>query len=213
MYIDKAAPWEHYPKNLRFNEVQNPLLVIVDFFSAARLKEQRKDLKRWRYYVISDAHYTNERHGPGTLLFIYDLNVKLVEALHLLLWEYKDNWSKRNKKIDSSQLEDERRKWAYFPKNLSEEELLDPYKAINKCFKKLKPQHYRDHLKEWLHVALYNHAANESLSAGEVIEVYDSMLKLYAAAWMIHQRETNQTITRKAIQAKHFCCFSKAFRP
>jgi hypothetical protein len=58
----------------------------------------------------------------------------LMEAMHLLLWEYNDNWQKRNKKIGIGQLETERREWRYFPKNLSEEELLDPYKTVKKCF-------------------------------------------------------------------------------
>jgi HEPN domain-containing protein len=197
MYYDKAAPWEHYPKNLRFNEVQNPLLVVIDFFSATRPKDARKGLKRWRNYVISKKPFKDERHGPGSLLFTYDLNLKLMEAMHLLLWEYNDNWQKRNKKIEIGQLETERREWRYFPRNLPEEELLDPYITVKKCFKKLKPQHYRVQLKEWLHFALYKHAANETLSAGEVVEVYENLLLLYSAAWLIHQRETGETLICK----------------
>jgi HEPN domain-containing protein len=40
-----------------------------------------------------------------------------------------------------------------------------------------------------LHSALYVKADTEGLDANDVISVYDNMLKLYAAAWLIFQRE------------------------
>jgi HEPN domain-containing protein len=196
MNCGKTTPWEQYPKNLHFHEIQNPTKVIIDFFSAAWPKDQRTDLKQWRNYVICDQHYHDERHGPGTLLFIYELNVKLVEAMHLLLLAYKGNFCKA-KEITNLQLESEKRAWVYFPKNLSGKELLDPYQAVNKCFKKIKPQAYRDYLHDWLHAALYNRSADEWMTASEVITVYENMLRLYSAAWLIHQRDTDKTITHK----------------
>ncbi|MDB5281996.1 MAG: hypothetical protein JWO06_1071 [Bacteroidota bacterium] len=197
MYYDKVAPWDQYPKNLYFKEVQYPLMVIEDFFSAGWPENQRDDLKRWRYYVVNNEHYKDKRHGPGTLLFIYDLNVKLVEALHLLWLDYKNTW-RTDVATKHEQLENERREWVYWPKNLSDKESLNPYEVIGQCFKKLKPQEYRDQLREWLHVALYNHAADESLAAGQIITLYENMLRLYSAAWIVHQRDTENTITHKA---------------
>jgi HEPN domain-containing protein len=44
-------------------------------------------------------------------------------------------------------------------------------------------------LHEWSHVALYNNADVEALYAGEVITVYENLIKLYSAAWLICQRE------------------------
>lgn len=198
MYYDKIAPWDHCPKNLCFKEVQNPLMVVVDFFSASWPKRHRNDLKVWRHYVVSDRYYNDKPHGPGTLLFIYDLNIKLVEALHLLWLDYKNNWHK-DIVTNQQQLENEKKEWVYFPGNLSEEELLNPYKALGKCFKKMKPYAYREQLHDWLHTALYNDAADETLSAADIIGLYKNMQRLYSAAWVIHQRFTDKVITHKAV--------------
>jgi hypothetical protein len=186
------APWEHYPKTLRQHEITNPMSVINDFFNANTVKGHRKRLNQWRYYVVNDKHYKDKRHGPGTLLFIYDLNIKLLEALYLKLYEYKIYANKRQP-INEAQLKNERETWAYYPKNLSVKEQLDPYKVIDKSFKRLNPQQYRDHLHEWLHLALNIISDQDVLNAEDIIILYEQLLKLYAAAWLICQREGGQT--------------------
>jgi HEPN domain-containing protein len=198
MYNGTYAPWEHYPKNLRHYEVENPMSVVVDFFSADSVKGHGKRLKEWRYYVVNDEHYDEKRHGPGTLLFIYDLNLRILEAMYLLLICYK-RYSFRQDKVAEEQILEEKELWEYYPANLSLKEQLEPYKAVKKVFKKIKPQEYRDQLHEWSHVALYNNADVESLYAGEVINVYENLIKLYSAAWLIFQRESSCPQLKRSI--------------
>jgi len=186
------APWEHYPKNLRQHEIADPMSVINDFFNANTVKGHRKRLNEWRYYVVNDEHFKDKRDGPGTLLFIYDLNVKLLEALYLKLYAHKACLYKRSS-IDEAQLKVEKANWAYYPKNLSRKEQLDPYKVIDKAFKKVKPQQYRDHLQEWLGLALYTISDQDVLDAEDIITLYEQLLKLYSAAWLISQREGGHT--------------------
>ncbi|SDP86284.1 HEPN domain-containing protein [Mucilaginibacter sp. OK268] len=197
MYTGTYAPWEHYPKTLRHYEVENPLAVVADFFSADSVKGHTKRLKEWRYYVVNNEHYKDERHGPGSLLFIYDFNLRILEAMYLLLINHQQ-FSYRKKKLTKAQLEEEKERWTYFPKNISRKEQLDPYKAVKKVFSKIKPQEYRDYLHEWSHAALYNKADDEGLYAGEVIMVYENLIKLYAAAWLIHQRESDKPEFKKS---------------
>ncbi|MBS7566833.1 HEPN domain-containing protein [Mucilaginibacter sp. Bleaf8] len=196
MYLGNIAPWEQYPKHLRFSEIINPLKVITDFFSSGWPSDHRQDLKEWRYYVLN-AKFYKDRHGPGHVLFIYDQTLQLIEAMHLLLLKNKDRWP-RLQDVTEEQIEQEMKDWIYFPKNLSAKELANPYEAVKKCFKKTSPQEYRDYLKEWLNAALYKSAADETLMAGEIIDVYDNIRKLYSAAWLIHQRETSNTFTHKS---------------
>jgi HEPN domain-containing protein len=196
MQTGHYAPWEHYPKTLRQYEIENPLSVVADFFSTDSVKGHSKTLKEWRHYVVNDKHYDDGRHGPGSLLFNYDLNLKILEAMYLLLLDYK-NFSYRQEKLTEAKLVEEKEQWAYFPKNLSLKEQLDPFKAVKKVFKKTKPQHYRDYLHEWAHAALYNKADNESLYAGEIITVYENLLKLYSAAWLIYQRNNGKKAYKK----------------
>ncbi|MDR6942959.1 hypothetical protein [Mucilaginibacter pocheonensis] len=197
MYCSKYAPWEHYPKTLRHSEIQDPLSVIADFFNTGSVKSHSQDLKKWRDCVISDRYFNDKRHGPGTLLFSYDLNLRLLEAAYLLLLAYQEN-SWKYKKLEKSQLAEERATWVYFPNGLSTEELLNPYTVFRKIFKKIKPQMYRDYLQQWLHAALYTSPIDETMMPGEVIAVYENMLKLYAASWLICQRENEPMVkTRK----------------
>lgn len=192
MYYGDYAPWEHYPKTLRDSEISKPLSVIADFFSSGRPKEHIKDLKAWRTCVVNDQFFKDKRHGPGTLLFIHELNLRLLEGSYLLLLKYRNSWYNKEKATEA-QLDSERETWVYFPNNLSDAELLNPYKTIKKIFKKIPPQKYRDYLNEWLHAALYTKAIDESMETGEIFVVYENMRKLYSAAWIIYQRETINT--------------------
>jgi HEPN domain-containing protein len=196
MYSGKYVPWDHFPKTLHFSEVQNPLQVIINFFSTDWPDGHRKQLKEWRRFVINDKSYNHKQEGPGMLLFIYDENLKMLEAMFLLLLDYQDNWS-RSERITDKQLREEQEQWVYFPDNLSKNELIDPYLAVNKVFKKIKPQKFRDYLKAWVHNALYTFAADETLRACEIDLVYENMLKIYSAAWLVHQRKTEHVILRK----------------
>jgi HEPN domain-containing protein len=189
------APWEHYPKILTQKEIENPIMVVDDFFSSDSLKGHAKRLKEWRYFVINNEVYANDRHGPGSLLYFYDLNVKILEAMYLLF--IRDQNSFGDNTVTEEQLEQEKEEWRYFPKNLSAKELIDPYKAVKKVFKKISPQQYREYLHEWLYHAFYNRAGNESLYANEIITVYENLLSAYSAAWMIFQRDTERTQLKK----------------
>jgi hypothetical protein len=188
MYYGVYAPWEHYPKNLRHYEIQNPFSVVEEFFSCAWPKSHRRDLKEWRDSVINEKFFLDKKHGPGSVLFIHEMNLKLLEALHLLWLDYEEN-KYSLPELTEAQLEEEKEKWIYFPNNLSVKELLNPYKVAKKIFKRISPQQFRDYLDEWLDWSLSNSAIDETVVPGEVIMVYENMLKLYSVAWLIHQRE------------------------
>ena len=187
MYSVKYAPWEHYPKKLRHHEVVNPISVLDDFFSVDLLNGHFSKLKNWRYYVLHDKFYNDERHGPGSLLFTYDQNVRLLEATYLLY--YHDSTSTvKNAIVGVDELKTERKLWDDFPENLSYKEMHNPYAALKKIFRKMPLQKYRDYLHEWLYAALYIKGGNDELEADEIKLVYRNMLKLYSAAWLIHKR-------------------------
>ena len=187
MYTVKYAPWEHYPKKLRHHEVVNPISVLDDFFSVDLLSGHCSKLKNWRYFVLHDKVYNDEQHGPGSLLFTYDINIKLLEAAYLLY--YNDSISTvKNTIVSVDELKSERKLWDDFPENLSYKEMHNPYSALKKIFRKMPLQKYRDYLHEWLYAALYIKGGNDELETDEIKLVYRNMLKLYSAAWLIHKR-------------------------
>ncbi len=193
MFFGRYAPWENYPKKLRYFEVVNPLVVITDFFSANLLGGHYKKLKKWRHYVLKDKVYKDKRHGPGSLLFTYDMNVRLLEAAYLLY--YNDRIAKNEKVIVSiTELEAEKKLLDDFPENLSYKEMHDPYQAFKKVFRKISLQQYRDYLHEWLYAALYIKGGKDELEADDIKLVYKNMLKLYSAVWLIYQRENKGSV-------------------
>ena len=90
MYLTQYAPWEHYPKTLILKEFMDPLSVVDDFFSCDSLEGHAERLKEWRYYAVNDKVYKDKdvRRSPGGLLFEYDMNLKLLEAVYLLYLNY-----------------------------------------------------------------------------------------------------------------------------
>jgi hypothetical protein len=154
MYITSYVPWENCPKKLYHHEVIDPLSVLIDFFGIDDLNGHLNKLKKWRYFVNRNEAYKDERFGPGSLLFTYDQNIRLLEAAFLL--EYKDSITGDKKSVISvSDLETERKCLDDFPDNLSDKEMHNPYAAIRKVFSETSLQRHRDYLHEWLYGALY----------------------------------------------------------
>ena len=195
MYCGKYAPWEHYPKNLRFSEVQYPLTVVNHFFDLDWPKGHFENLKTWRYFVINYESFQHERFGPGKLFDTYEATLKLLEALHLLYLDNEDD--DRSVATSDKQVNEEKQLWYWFPEKLSPEELKNPYIAIKRVFKEIKPQQFRDYLNEWIHFALSTHAVEDSMSMNEIILVYKSIKKLYSAAWIIRQRKSDNPTLKK----------------
>lgn len=194
MFMDNLVytPWEQMPFHLRLEEVQRPLSVLEEFFFMRCPASHLKALKEWRHFVLCDQFYNDKNDGPGYLLFVHEWNIKLLEALYLVLLDYKEN-RYMFMAVPADQLHAEERNWSWFPRELAVSEQADPYMAINKIFKKISLPKFRDYLKEWLHAALYKQVIDESMTPAEVVKVFESMEKLYGAAWLIRQRRGNNT--------------------
>lgn len=55
-------------------------------------------------------------------------------------------------------------------------------------FRIYKPDGYKKILHTWLHNALSSSFIEESLSKSEVITVYEQLIKLFEATWLISER-------------------------
>ncbi|PJJ84642.1 HEPN domain-containing protein [Mucilaginibacter auburnensis] len=187
-----------YPKYLNQDEVNEPLKVIIDFFSADWLPGHLESLLEWRKYVIEEGFYMDEhKKSPAGLLFTHQLNAKLVEAVYLI------SRTKRTLKLADAihinfdvQLNQEEQEWLHYPIYLSSVERINPYLAISNFFKVYTVGHYLDLLYEWLETGLSNYSADEFLDTSDVIYFYENMQKLYEAAWIIRQREIELTLKK-----------------
>lgn len=76
--------WDFYPIHLKPNEINDPTLVIKDFFADDSLAGHLERLKEWRYFVLKEDYYRDAKGSPAGLLYFYKLNIRLIEAVHLL---------------------------------------------------------------------------------------------------------------------------------
>ncbi len=82
----------------------------------------------------------------------------------------------------------ERKQLRDYPEHLTFREILKPSSVIKKMFRFHKLDGYRKILNIWLYDALSTSFMEESLSKAEVITVYEQLVKLFEATWLISQR-------------------------
>lgn len=172
------------------DEISDPISVVQDFFISSRLPGHLRLLKQWR----NDAAFASEAPKNGdasSLLYRYELTIKLIEAAWLLkdkkLGQIKIN-SEGETDIVKWHIKKERKSFEDYPENLSIKEIIKPASVIKKMFRIHKPEGYRKILNIWLHDALSNSFMEEGLTKAEVIIVYEQLVKLFEALWLISQR-------------------------
>nr|WP_315423355.1 hypothetical protein [uncultured Pedobacter sp.] len=175
---------------LNNDEITDPIKVVHDFFSHSWLPNHLKMLKRWR----NDAALESEKSkkcSPDYLVYHYELTIKLIEAAWLLK-RHKlgrlDLDDKQESDIAKWYIKTERKKLRNYPENLSIREIVKPSSVLKKMFRTYKLNGYKKILHTWLHNALSSSFIEESLSKSEVITVYEQLVKLFEATWLISER-------------------------
>lgn len=172
------------------DEITDPIKVVHGFFSHSWLPNHLKMLKRWR----NDAALESEKSkkcSPYYLVYHYELTIKLIEAAWLLKRHKPgrlDLDDKQESDIAKWYIKTERKKLRDYPENLTIREIVKPSSVIKKMFRIYKPDGYKKILNRWLHNALSTSFIEESLSKSEVITVYEQLVKLFEATWLISER-------------------------
>jgi hypothetical protein len=181
---------DHRIVYLNHDEITNPIHVAHDFFSSLRLTSHLKMLRQWR----NDAAFASEtpkKGDPSSLLYRYELTIKLLEAAWLLK-DKKPGGIKINSEKETNlakwRIKTERKHHDDYPEHLSLQEIIKPSTVIKQIFKKYSLNAYRKILNTWLHDALSNSFMEESLTKAEVIIVYEQLVKLFEVMWLISER-------------------------
>lgn len=175
---------------LNHDEIADPIKVVHEFFSHAWLPDHLKTLKRWR----NDAAFESEKPkkcSPDFLVYHYELIIKLIEAAWLLKRHklgrlYFDD--KQESAIAKWYIKTERKKLRNYPQNLSVREIIKPSSVLKKMFRIHQLEGYKKILHTWLHDALNTSFMEERLTKFEVIMVYEQLVKLFEATWLIRER-------------------------
>ncbi|WP_406826409.1 hypothetical protein [Pedobacter sp. KACC 23697] len=175
---------------LNKDEITDPIKVVHEFFSHAWLPDHLKMLKRWR----NDAAFESEKPkkcSPAFLVYNYELTIKLIEAAWLLKNQKPgklDFDHKQESEIAKCYIKTEKKKLRNYPENLSIREIVKPSSVLQKMFRIYQLDGYKKILHTWLHDALNTCFMEERLSKFEVIIVYEQLLKLFEATWLIRER-------------------------
>jgi hypothetical protein len=133
----------------------------------------------------------SKKCSPYSLVYHYELTIKLIEAAWLLK-NHKlgrlDFDDKQEIDIAKWYIKTERKKLRDYPENLSIREIVKPSSVLKKMFRIYKLDGYKKVLHTWLHNALSSSFMEESLSKSEVITVYEQLVKLFEATWLISER-------------------------
>jgi hypothetical protein len=189
MKHDEHLTWHYYPLYLTSKEIIDPMLVIAEFFGYTWLNVHLKILKKWRRKIFRDSYFKGRNGSPTTLLHIYEINIRLIEAAFIL--NSSPQFHERFKvpsDVFEKQIATEKGQWRNYSVRLNDKQLTNPIKVIKKfCDIYTMPQ-YRDHLYEWLHYGLSVSACDEFIEAIDLIQVYENLQLLYEASWVIHMR-------------------------
>jgi HEPN domain-containing protein len=174
--------WANCPINLSTSEIEDPFIVIDDFFSADDLHGHIVYLEKWRDRVISPGYYVDLKGSPSGLLWRHELNIRLVESAALLLESSNFSLLTNIPAIDSHESKQE---IAFLRTKLNESEISNPLIVVNDFFQERSVSWYREQLQEWLRYGLSINAAKEFVNSPELITVYDNLQKLYCAVWLL----------------------------
>jgi HEPN domain-containing protein len=182
----------HTSENLNPQEINDPMLVLSDFFSSDDVPGHLRELFFWRSCVLEDRYYLDGKGNPSGILFTYQLHIKMIEALHQLAQPGSSKLMMTTAIHSVAKLEAEKQLWSYYPEDLTKAELLNPLIILKEFFKTYTLRQYCDFLYEWLEYSLSINGAREFIETIDLITVYERLQKLYAAAWLMHQRTTDR---------------------
>lgn len=179
---DELNQWANCPIHLSTSEIENPFIVIDDFFSADDLQGHITYLEKWRDRVISPGYYVDLKGSPSGLLWRHELNIRLIESVALLLESSNFALLTNITAIDSYENKQE---IAFVRTKLNESEISNPLLLVNSFFQERPVSWYREQLQEWLRYGLSTNAAKEFVNSPELITVYENLQKLYCAVWLL----------------------------
>ncbi len=133
--------------------------------------------------------------NPVAIIYGHELTIKLVEAAWLLKDEKVGKVDINAKKESATArwfIKMERKKLRDYPEHLTIKEIIRPSSVLKKMFKIHNLSDYRKILNIWLYDALSTTFMEESLSKSDVIIVYEQLVKLFEAMWLINERTKTQ---------------------
>jgi hypothetical protein len=85
MTLQDHFPWELKPRYLNREEMDDPIIVIHNFFSSQHLPQAREQLWEMLKVTVTDNYCKSlTRTEKSDLVYFYEQLEKLVEAVHII---------------------------------------------------------------------------------------------------------------------------------
>jgi hypothetical protein len=188
--------WHHKPLRLSIAELEDPWLVLREFFDMFRLPNIRDSLKFW----LDETANCGSEDFAG-YMNTKDLVEKLVEAAYLLHRQKERAEDEENeqeydgaeeapeeKEISPGSEGQERKRFAKRPFG-GIRTGSDPVNAISKVFRTKEPDALKEIIKQWCKIALTNEKASyeEAFQREDLLAFCEELEKLVEALYCIHR--------------------------
>jgi hypothetical protein len=207
-YLEHA--FSNLPHHLTGQEMQNPHLVIKDFFSCYDLPFAILQLENW----VRSAFAEKSRLSKSDSLLLLDIQehlIRLLEAALLL----DDESSSEGKTMDVQTAPDSTllntalfytphpttQAWDCFPRHLSRTEYRNPYHVFTICLGQLDLAGWRKFLKGLFYAATYDTPISGAINDDDIQYTCKCLYKLLEACHLIKVREIDSNIAQEPIPA------------
>lgn len=172
---------------------KNPYRVIPAIFSFAHIEDQRTFIKDILLYSTSSKRYQKEDFG-SILLYLEHFSCLLAACFVISKQRKGSPIEVRTDDMLNSNFYSIRETttdiWSEFPRSLTQEEFLNPYKALKQVFKSRNPEVWSSLIKDVTDYACGNYGGD--FPEINSFEVYQHLCKLLEAAHLINVREIEQ---------------------
>ena len=188
------------PYHLYEREIEDPHLVIDEYFNIDCLKSHRKYITNLLMAAGSPFIY---KDGPTTdMLLSYDDLVRLIEAASIILAQYKEVVSRDSSVIIKTDLygetlpdtvlyngwDQDSSVWDFFPRYLSRKEFQNPYKVFKTFFKQETLGDWRDYLTDIKDHGLRKETCYAEDKPINLLYLHQHLQKLIEACHLIYTR-------------------------
>lgn len=197
-------------------EMANPNLVIVGFFSFIALAQARGYITGMLKAAFS-GDYWKER-SPGSLLFFHQNLVRLIEGTHVII-SNKEQFmgqdaippSVYRHAVNQSIIDplyyagwqSDSTAWDFFPRYITKNEFARPYSVFFKFFRYYNLQEWKEELEDILFHALSKGSVLDTSSGSDLLTIHIYLQKLIEAAHLIEVRELHKAKnTKKTVSKK-----------
>jgi len=193
--------WDFFPRHLYQREIMDPYVAMDHFFQCKNLVDFRKAIDD--FFHSACAGTCTLEQEPVDALFLYELLEKMLELAYILTGQ-KDNellYERRPLKQPVAEMDVidrlgllkfhyEKRyvhigSWDYFPRQLTPEELMDPYLVFKSLFELHALPEWRDELKMCLESAISRQSVYESMGDESNVYMTSILVKKLVEAFFV----------------------------